>query len=204
LPPKHGLGYEGRMRYSNHCTATNKRGKPCGAWAIRGGNVCRVHGGMAPQVQRKARERLQASSDAVAHAIAESMKRHGVTAQTAGRGLPAPWGERMKKALEAMEGRYEQPAPATPRPPARRATRPSGPPVAATAPTPAPEAPVSRPGRGGEPRDGEKRPDAPRARFAPPTPPPPPALATYEDALADVAQANRRARAVQTRRGRRR
>lgn len=40
------------------CRARRKDGQPCRCWAIRGGYVCRVHGGAAPQVRRKAAERL--------------------------------------------------------------------------------------------------------------------------------------------------
>ncbi len=40
------------------CRATRRDGQRCGCWAIRGGYVCRVHGGAAPQVRRKAAERL--------------------------------------------------------------------------------------------------------------------------------------------------
>jgi hypothetical protein len=41
------------------CVAHSKRtGLPCTQWAIRGGTVCRMHGGWAPQVRRKARERI--------------------------------------------------------------------------------------------------------------------------------------------------
>ena len=40
------------------CTAHKTNGEPCNAWAIKGAKVCRVHGGMAPQVQRKAAERI--------------------------------------------------------------------------------------------------------------------------------------------------
>jgi len=42
------------------CTATNRQGHRCGKWAILGGNVCRNHGGAAPQVMLKAKERLAA------------------------------------------------------------------------------------------------------------------------------------------------
>lgn len=41
------------------CKAKKKNGEQCQAWAIRGGTVCRVHGGMAPAVQRKAQERIE-------------------------------------------------------------------------------------------------------------------------------------------------
>jgi hypothetical protein len=41
------------------CSAHSKQtGKQCGRTAIPGGTVCRYHGGLAPQVQRKAAERL--------------------------------------------------------------------------------------------------------------------------------------------------
>lgn len=42
------------------CTATNRQGQRCKRWPIRGGYVCRNHGGGAPQVIAKAAERLSA------------------------------------------------------------------------------------------------------------------------------------------------
>lgn len=42
------------------CTATNRQGNRCGKSPIIGGTVCRMHGGAAPQVIAKAKERLQA------------------------------------------------------------------------------------------------------------------------------------------------
>lgn len=42
------------------CKGHNKAGKPCGHQPIRGGVVCVLHGGSAPQVQLKAQERLNA------------------------------------------------------------------------------------------------------------------------------------------------
>ncbi len=41
------------------CSARKTNGEPCNASPIRGGNVCRMHGGSAPQVKAKAQERLQ-------------------------------------------------------------------------------------------------------------------------------------------------
>jgi hypothetical protein len=46
--------------WSVRCTATRRNGEPCRSWAIRGGNVCRKHGGGAPQVRAKANRRLRA------------------------------------------------------------------------------------------------------------------------------------------------
>ncbi len=40
------------------CKAHNRVGNRCGNWAIKGGFVCRMHGGGAPQVKAKAAERL--------------------------------------------------------------------------------------------------------------------------------------------------
>jgi hypothetical protein len=42
------------------CKATNRAGMQCGSKPIRGGTVCRMHGGGAPQVKAKAMERLMA------------------------------------------------------------------------------------------------------------------------------------------------
>lgn len=42
------------------CTATNRQGARCGKPPIKGGTVCRMHGGAAPQVQQKAMDRLLA------------------------------------------------------------------------------------------------------------------------------------------------
>jgi len=196
-PPKRGLGYEGRLRYTNRCTAHRQRdGKPCGAWAVRGTNVCRIHGGMAPQVRRKAAERQAIAQDEVLKSLAKAMEAHGVTAQTAGRGLPAPWGERLREALSVVEGRYERPA-ASP----RRATRPAGPPKQrAERPQEAVEARPSAPVERAEPAE---RPAPLRPAFAEPKEPPKGGLTTAEEALADVARANRRAGAL-SQRGRRR
>ena len=40
------------------CKATNRQGEPCGQPAIRGGTVCRYHGGAAPQVAAAAARRV--------------------------------------------------------------------------------------------------------------------------------------------------
>lgn len=40
------------------CSAHTSSGRPCRNWAIQGATVCRMHGGSAPQVRRKAAERL--------------------------------------------------------------------------------------------------------------------------------------------------
>ena len=56
-PMGKGIRYEERLDHENRCTARNRAGKPCGAYAVRGGRVCRVHGG-PPQVIAAAKRRL--------------------------------------------------------------------------------------------------------------------------------------------------
>lgn len=41
------------------CAALTTSGRPCRAWAIKGGTVCVKHGGTAPQVRAAARRRLE-------------------------------------------------------------------------------------------------------------------------------------------------
>jgi hypothetical protein len=45
------------------CAGHKKDGTPCKKHPIRGSTVCRVHGGAAPQVRKRAQERLQAAAD---------------------------------------------------------------------------------------------------------------------------------------------
>ena len=48
------------MDEARRCTAKSRRsGKQCKNASIVGGHVCRFHGGGAPQVQRKAKERIE-------------------------------------------------------------------------------------------------------------------------------------------------
>lgn len=56
--------YEKRLDHPRKCTARRHSDKePCGAFAVAGSNVCRVHGGMAPQVRAKAKARLNNLED---------------------------------------------------------------------------------------------------------------------------------------------
>lgn len=48
------------MKCTAHSSAT---GEPCKRWAIQGGTVCATHGGAAPQVKDKARQRLLEAVD---------------------------------------------------------------------------------------------------------------------------------------------
>jgi hypothetical protein len=51
---------------SKRCTGHKKNGEQCRKFAIYGTNVCRVHGGAAPQVKRAARIRLEMAADRMA------------------------------------------------------------------------------------------------------------------------------------------
>jgi len=59
------------------CKARSKQSKKrCRRRAIKGGTVCRMHGGGAPQVEKKARERLNDLVDPAINKLAEALE-HG-------------------------------------------------------------------------------------------------------------------------------
>lgn len=185
---ENALTYEQRLNHPRRCAARRQRdGKPCGRFAIRGGTVCRLHGGATRHVQRKAQERL-----GFAKAIMLERAVRGIATDPA----LSPADKRLAKAVAKAEGR---PGP-------RRAKRPAGP------PTPPKAAPVAQPattpdGPAESPPNPPVGPAKPAERAAPLRPafaeatePPKPGLTTAEDALADVARANRRAGALSQRR----
>jgi len=57
-----------------NCSATTRSGKPCRGAAINGGTVCRMHGGAAPQVRRKAAMRLLDLIDPAITTLAQEME----------------------------------------------------------------------------------------------------------------------------------
>ena len=95
------------------CKAHSSRtGEPCKLPPVKGSNVCRSHGGAAPQVKRKARQRIEEAADRMARellkmatddnvadsvklaAIRDALDRAGLAARTAVSvevGPPKPW-----------------------------------------------------------------------------------------------------------------
>jgi len=59
---------------TKQCTATAKTtGNRCQNASMKGTNVCRMHGGQAPQVQKKAQERLDDMADSVTEEMQEKV-----------------------------------------------------------------------------------------------------------------------------------
>ncbi|VAZ71072.1 hypothetical protein LAUMK4_00289 [Mycobacterium persicum] len=184
------LTYEQRLDHPRRCTARRQRdGKPCGRFAIRGGTVCRIHGGASPQAQRKAKERLN-----FAKAIMLERAVRGVTPDPS----VSPADKRLAKVVAKRAGK----------PIRRAAKRPAGPPgpipdaptnrapEPERRPVPAPEAAVAQPERPVEPA----KPAGAPPWAEPPARTPSGQLVPEEQALAEIAAANRRARVSHRRR----
>lgn len=56
------------------CSARRRNGSPCGNSPMHGTNVCRLHGGSAPQVRAKAAQRIAEAADKAAYAIVKLMQ----------------------------------------------------------------------------------------------------------------------------------
>lgn len=209
------------------CTARSTRtGEPCKRPAMLGGNVCRSHGGNAPQVKAKAQRRLQQAADALVQrllgmaldgdtpdhvalaAIRDALDRAGLGAKQAVEVevTKAPWEELLGDVAFVTRAQHEamkqgQPLPPLPPSPAARPASPALPGPAADDYLDAEvvDAPVSHAERPGERAD---RPTVPDWAEPPPAAPPSRELVTMEEAAADVAAANRAARVTKARRRR--
>lgn len=84
----------------SRCVAHRQDGEPCRAHAIHGGTVCRVHGGSAPQVKRKAAERLAEVRDAAITKLLEYIQGGKVDEKVA---LEAAL--KLTQLVEVLEGR---------------------------------------------------------------------------------------------------
>jgi hypothetical protein len=56
------------------CTARRRNGEPCKNAAMNGSAVCRMHGGAAPQVRRRAAQRILEASDQAAYRLVQMMQ----------------------------------------------------------------------------------------------------------------------------------
>lgn len=99
------------LDHPRRCQARRSNGEPCRRYAYVGATVCGHHGGKAPQVKRKARQRIDEAADRMAkallgiaesaeseavklRAIIEALDRAGLTPKTAVElsvAEPAPW-----------------------------------------------------------------------------------------------------------------
>ncbi len=61
-------------KMTTRCRATRRDGTQCRSYALRGAAVCRMHGGAAKQVRRKAAARIEASLDRAAIAVVRLME----------------------------------------------------------------------------------------------------------------------------------
>jgi hypothetical protein len=109
---------------TRRCNAHSSRtGEPCKLPPVKGSNVCRSHGGAAPQVKAKARQRIEEAADRMAFellkmatddnvadsvklaAIRDALDRAGLAAKNAVEvevGPPKPW-EQIMDGLAVIE-----------------------------------------------------------------------------------------------------
>jgi hypothetical protein len=203
----------------HQCTARSKRtGKRCQLPSMLGSNVCRSHGGAAPQARAKAKRRLDQAADVLVQrllqfaldgnvddnvalrAIRDALDRAGLKPRAqveVSAKPPEPWEELMGDVLQITKAQHDAIYH-----PERTAPAPALSPPDVLDAEVVPEAPETQPDSPGERADGAGQAANPRPDFAEPSKPPSRELATLEDAAAEVAQANRAARVVRVRRRR--
>jgi hypothetical protein len=62
------------MHEKTLCSARRRNGNPCGNPPMNGSSVCRMHGGAAPQVRRRAEQRILEASDKAAATLVRIMQ----------------------------------------------------------------------------------------------------------------------------------
>jgi hypothetical protein len=204
----------GRGNPDRRCVATSRAGTQCRNWAIRGGAVCRYHGGSTERVKKKARERIEQAQDLVAMrmigfaidegvppqvalaAAKDILDRGGTTTPTAVEVTVQPWEELLGDVAHLTKAQHDAIYH-----PERAAQTPA---LAAhddvVDAEVVPEAPETQPDAPGDAADGAGQPANPDPPFAQPSGTPSRALVPLEDATAEVAQANRAARVARARR----
>jgi hypothetical protein len=218
-------GWWAEHNNENRCVAHRKNRNQCHLPARRGGTVCRFHGGAAPQVKAKARERLELAADRMARellriatgaesesvklaAVKDALDRGGVPAKTEVAvevKQPEPWEEMMmdfartsRQRHEALEqaARRREPLPAV----VVRELE-----VVDAEVVPPPEGHAYRPSAAVDGADRPKTADVPTAKSAPSTAPvpPPPRSLNQEEAAALMRESRLRSGAVR-RNGRKR
>lgn len=75
----------GLLPTPERCVARNRFGEPCKKYPIEGAVVCASHGGSAPQVKRKAQERMLMAQDDAASLLVRALSDNRI-----------PFGERRK------------------------------------------------------------------------------------------------------------
>lgn len=203
------------------CTARSTRtGEPCKRPAMLGGNVCRSHGGAAPQVRAKAKRRLEQASDALVQrllqfaidggvddnvalrAIRDALDRAGLMAKTeVAVEVKAPWEELLGDVMQITKAQHEAMKRGEPYTPAPPRELPPGEIVDAELVPDADHTAVPPDSTGPTP-EGDDRAASRVPDFAEPSGPPSRELVPLEDAMADVNRANRAAKVGRVRRAR--
>lgn len=195
------------LDHPRRCTARTQAGNSCRRFAIRGGNVCRVHGGGSPKVIAKARERLALAADHMARellgiatgaeseavklaAVKDALDRAGLGAKQALEVSvePPPYMELLGDVAQITKAQHEALK--------RGELLPRAPEIAPTEIVDAELVPDAPP----ELAEAKRRPPPWADDRDVPTAAPSGQLVTLEDALAEVNATNRRARKVQSRR----
>jgi hypothetical protein len=64
---------KGLLPTREKCVAHNRFGEPCGKYPVAGAVVCASHGGSAPQVRKKAQDRIMMAQDDAASTLVRFM-----------------------------------------------------------------------------------------------------------------------------------
>lgn len=206
----------------HRCTARSKRtGERCKLPSMLGGNVCRAHGGAAPQTRAKAQRRLAQAADVLVQrllnfaldgdtpdhvalqAIRDALDRAGLGAKQSvelSAKEPEPWEEMFMDFARVSRERHARLKRGEPElsAPAHDGAEP----MEIVDAELVDDGPADRLSAAEDECASAGQPAKPPPHFAEPSAPPSRELATLEDATAEAGAANRRARVVRVRRAR--